>query len=150
MAEEASQTSAATQVTSSGRNTSVSTDRWLTHLPVVAKCNVFSGHNLILWVRTIQAALKPRRLLHLLSEDCPSEDHPNFQKLVTEEEFIFGWLLESVGPKQLSRFILYDTSKKIWEVIRRSHSKRGDKAKIIDLTIKSYNIKHGDRNPWDL
>ena len=124
-----------------GRNTSVSTDRWLTHLPVVTKCNVFNGHNLILWERTIQAALKPRRLLHLLSEDCPSEDHLNFQKWVTEEEFVFGWLLESIGPEQLSRFISYDTSKKLWEAIRKSHSKKGDKTKIIDMIIKSYNIK---------
>ena len=88
---------------------------------------------------TIQAALKPRRLLHLLSEDYPSEDHPNFQKCVTEEEFVFG-------PEQLSRFIAYDTSKKLREKIRRSHSKRGEKAKIIDLIIKSYNIKQGDRS----
>ena len=43
-------------------------------------------------------------------------------------------------------FISYDTSKKLWEAIRGSHSKRGDKAKIIDLIIKSYNIKQGDRS----
>ena len=118
---EASQTSA--MRTSSVRNISVSTDRWLTHLPVIAKCNIFNGHDLILWERTIQAALKPRKLLHHLNEDCPCEDHPNFQKWVMEEEFVFAWLLDSTAPKQVARLISYDTSRKLWEAIKRSHSK---------------------------
>ena len=139
---EASQTSATG--TSSVRNISVSTDRWLTHLPVIAKCNIFNGHNLILWERTIQAALKPRKLLHHLNEDCPSEDHPNFQKWVMEEEFVFAWLSDSIAPEQVARLISYDTSRKLWEAIKRSHSKQGDKAKIIDLIIKSYTLKQED------
>ena len=142
MAEEVPQTP--TKVTSSVRNITVSTDRWLTHLPVIAKCNIFNGHNLILWERTVQAALKPRQLIHHLSEDCPSEDHQNFQKWVMEEEFVFAWLLDSIAPEQMARLIAYDTSKKVWEAIRRSHSKRGDKARIIDLIIKSYTLKQGD------
>ena len=138
MAEEASQTT--TQVTSSDRDITVSTDRWLTHLPVIAKCNNFNGHNLILWERAIQAALKPRKLIHHLSKDCPSEDHHNYQRWVMEEEFAFAWLLNSIAPAQMARFISYDTSRKLWEAIKRSHSKRGDKAKII----KSYILKQGD------
>ena len=46
----------------------------------------------------------------------------------------------------MARFISYDTSKKLWEAIKRSHYKRGDKAKIIDLIIKSYTLKQGDRD----
>ena len=93
MVEEVPQTS--TKVTSLVRNIYVSTNRWLTHLPVIAKCNIFNGHNLILWERTIQAALKSRQLIHHLSEDCPSEDHQNFQKWVMEEELVFAWPLDS-------------------------------------------------------
>ena len=141
-AEEASQTSA--KGTSSVRNISVSIDRWLTHFPVIAKCNIFNGHNLILWERTIQAALKPRKLIHHLSEDCPLEDHHNFQKWVMEVEFVFAWLLDSIAPKQVACLISYDTSRKLWEAIKRSHSKQGDKAKIIDMIIKSYTLKQED------
>ena len=138
MAEEASQTS--TKVTSLVRNISISTDRWLTHLLVIAKCNIFNGHNLILWERTIQAALKPRKLIHRLSEDSPLEDHHNFQKWVMEVEFVFAWLLDSIALEQVVRLISYDTSRKLWEAIKISHSKRGDKSKIIDLIIKSYTL----------
>ena len=52
--------------------------------------------------------------------------------------------LDSIAPEQMARLISYDTSKKVWEAIRRSHSKRGDKARIIDLIIKSYTLKQGD------
>ena len=40
----------------------------------------------------------------------------------------------------------YDSSKQLWEAIRRSHSKRGNKAKIIDLIIKSYTLKKGEKD----
>ena len=70
---------------SSGRNVSISTDRWLTHLPTIAKCNIFNGQNLILWERTIQAALKPRKLIHHLQENCPAKDDQNYQRWVMEE-----------------------------------------------------------------
>ena len=85
------------QVTSSAINFFVSTDRWLTHLPVVAKCNIFNVSNLILWERTIQAVLKPRKLIHHLFVEGPPERHTDFQKWVMEEEFVFAWLLDSIA-----------------------------------------------------
>ena len=149
MAEDATKSSAkvatttTTQVTSSARNVFVSANRWLTHLSVMAKCNVFNGRNIIMWEKTVQAALKPRKLIHHLSEEGPSEHHPDFQKWLVEEEFVFAWLLNSIAPEHMSRYASYDTSKQLWEAIRRGHSKRGNKAKIIDLIIKSYNLKQG-------
>ena len=134
------------QTVSSGQNITISTDRWLTHLPTVAKCNVFNGHNLILWERTIQAALKPRKLIHHLHENCLAEDVPHYQKWVMEEEFVFAWLLDSISPEHMAKFIAYDTAKGLWESICRSHSKEGDKAKIIDLISRSYTLKQGDKD----
>ena len=128
-----------------GRNIVIYPDRWLTHLPVLDKCNIFNGNNLILWERAIQAALKPRKLIHHLNEDCPSKDNPNFPKWVMEEEFTLAWLLDSIAPEQIGKFMSYDTSKGLWEAIMRSHSKLGDKAKIIDLISRSYSLKQGDR-----
>ena len=57
---------------------------------------------------------------------------------------MFAWLLDSIAPKQVAHLISYDTSRKLWEAIKRSHSKQGDKAKIIDLIIKSYTLKQED------
>ena len=131
---------------SSGQNISISTDRWLTHLPTIAKCNIFNGNNLILWERTIQAALKPRKLIHHLHENCPTEEDPNYQRWVMEEEFVFAWLLDSISPAYMTSFISYDTAKGLWEAIRRSHSKKGNKAKIIDLISRSYTLKQGDKD----
>ena len=99
------------QGASSGRNITISTDRWLTHLPTVAKCNVFNGHNLILWERTILASLKPRKLIYHLHENCPAEDDPHHQKWMMEEVFVFFWLLDSISPEHMARFISYDTAK---------------------------------------
>ena len=123
----------------------VSSDRWLSHLPTLAKCNVFNGNNLILWERAIETALKPRKLIKHLHEDCPLEDNPNFQRWVLGE-VVFAWLLDSIAPEQLSKFMSYNTSRGLWEAIRRSHSKLGDKARINDLFIRSYSLKQGDKD----
>ena len=107
---------------------------------------MFNGHNLLLWERAIEAALKPRKLIHHLTEEGPTEDHPNFQKWTMEEEFVFAWLLDSIAPEQMPKYISYDNSKKLWDAIRRSHSKKGDKTRIIGLIIKSYTLKQGEKD----
>ena len=61
-------------------SSSIPTDKWLTHLPVFAKCNNFNGNNLLVWECTVQAALRPRKLVHHLSEDGPNEEHLDFMK----------------------------------------------------------------------
>ena len=119
----------------------VSSDRWLSHLPMLAKCNIFNGNNLILWEIAIQAALKPRKLIQHLHEDSPSEDSPIFQQWVVGEEVVFAWLLDSIAQEQLSKFMSYDTSRGLWEAIWRSHSRLGDKARINDLFTRSYSLK---------
>ena len=88
-------------------------------------------------------ALKSRKLIDHLNENYPPEDHPNFSRWAMEEEVVLAWLLDSIAPDQLGKFISYDTSKKLWEAIRRSHSKRGDKAKIIDLISRSNSLWQG-------
>ena len=119
---------------------------WLTHLPVFAKCNHFNGNNLLAWEHTVQTALRLRKLGHHLTEDSPNEEHVDFMKWTIEEEFVFAWLLDSLAPEQQAQFISCDTSRKLWESIRRNHSKQGDKSKIIDLISKSFSIKQGDKD----
>ena len=112
---------------------SIPADKWLSNLPIVAKCNVFNGNNLYLWERNVRAVLKPRKLLSHLTDDCPPENDPNFMRWIQEEEIVFAWLLDSLSPEQNARYVTYDTSKLLWEAISRNHSKRDDRQKIIDL-----------------
>ena len=46
----------------------------------------------------------------------------------------------------MARYASYDTSKQLWEAIRRSHPKRGNKDKLVDLIIKSYTLKQGEKD----
>ena len=64
----------------------------------------------MLWERAIQAALKPRKLIQHLHDDSPSEDSSIFQRCVVGEEVVFAWLLDSIAPEQLNKFMSYDTS----------------------------------------
>ena len=132
--------------TAGSTSSSIPTDKWLTHLPVFAKCNHFNGNNLLVWERTVQTALRPRKLGHHLTEDSPNEEHVEFMKWTIEEEFVFAWLLDSLAPEQQAQFISCDTSRKLWESIRRNHSKQGHKSKIINLISKSFSLKQDDKD----
>ncbi|XP_078438346.1 uncharacterized protein LOC144708785 [Wolffia australiana] len=94
--------------------------------------------------RTIQEALKLRKLLKYVTEEGPSEDHPHYPKWLVEEEFVFAWMLDSIASEQQAIYSTYGTFKTLWEAIHRSHSKRKDKTKIIDLIVQSYTLKQGD------
>ena len=144
MAEESSMSSQA--MASMAGKFAIPADKWLSNLPIVAKCNVFNGNNLYLWERNIRAVLKLRKLLSHLTDDCPPEDDPNFMRWIQEEEIVFAWLLDSLSPEQNARYVMYDTSKLLWEAISRNHSKRDDRQKIIDLYIKSFTLQQGDRD----
>ena len=135
-----------TTVVSASTSSSIPTDKWLTHLPVFAKCNHFNRNNLLVWECTVQTALRSRKLVHHLSKDGPNEEHMDFMKWTIEEEFVFAWLLDSLAPEQQAQFISCDTSRKLWESIRRNHSKQGDKSKIIDLISISFSLKQGDKD----
>ena len=93
-----------TTVVSASTSSSIPTDKWLTHLPVFAKCNHFNRNNLLMWERTVQTTLRPRKLVHHLSEDGPNEEHIDFMKWNMEEEFVFAWLLDSLAPEQQAQF----------------------------------------------
>ena len=147
MAVEASE--ASSSVLPSGTNTghsTISTDKWLTHLPLMARCNVFNGNNLILWERAIQAALQPRQLMRHLTETAPPATDPRFRQWVIKEEFVFGWILDSLAPQQVGKFMAYETAKGLWDAIRISHSKAGDKSRIFDLIARSYELRQGDKD----
>ena len=148
MAEEStrSATSQENQEILSGGGAIIPAEKWYTHLPIIAKCNVFNGNNLYLWERTVQAALKPRKLIHHLTENCPPESSPRFMHWVIGEELVFAWLLDSLAPEQNARYITYDTSRKLWEAVRRDHSKGEDRMKIINLYIKSFSLQQGEKD----
>ncbi|XP_078443282.1 ZIP metal ion transporter family isoform X1 [Wolffia australiana] len=143
MAEDMAKISAEAVTPSSG-NQLVITDRWITTLPVIAKCNIFNGNNMLLWERTIQAALKPRKLAYHLTENCPQETHPNYPRWVVEEEYVFGWMLDSISAEQLVQYSSYGTARTLWEAIHQNHSMKNDRGKIIDLIVQCYTLKQGD------
>ena len=92
-----------TSAVSAATSSSIATNKWLTHLPVFAKCNIFNGNNLILWERTVQAALRPRKLVHHLTEDGPHEIHPEIMKWTIEEEFGGGRYKMDCGSVDTNR-----------------------------------------------
>ena len=124
----------------------IPTGKWLSSLPMVAKCNVFNGSNLFLWERNVRAVLKPRKLIHHLSEDSPPEGDPNFMRWTQEEEIVFAWLLDSLAPEQNARYVTYDTARRLWEAISWNHSKKDDRTKIINLYTRSFTLRQGDRD----
>ena len=40
----------------------------------------------------------------------------------------------------------YETAKGLWDAIRISHSKAGDKSRIFDLILRSYELRQGDKD----
>ena len=97
----------------------------------------FTGHNIYLWARHIQAILRLRNLLdHLKSEAPPGKDL-SYTQWVVEGKILYIWILYSMKTEMTNRFIQYETVKEIWDAVHKYHSKKNDKSKIAQLVNKA-------------
>ena len=88
-------------------------DHCINQLPVVTARSQFTGHNIDLWVRHIQAILRPRNLLDHLTNDAPLATDPTHKQWVVEAEILYIWILNSMTTEIANQFIQYETLKEI-------------------------------------
>ena len=112
-------------------------DRWFTQLPVVTSRRQFTGHNLYIWTRHVQAAPRPRNLIDHLTESAPLNPDSNYKRWIVEEEILYICILDSMMTELVKRFIEYETVKGVWDAVHKYHSKKNVSSKIAQLVSQS-------------
>ncbi|VVA37617.1 PREDICTED: UBN2_3 domain-containing [Prunus dulcis] len=74
-------------------------------------------------------ALQPSKLSSIYSTWC-------------REDFrVKGWLIDSMSPDLMSRFIRLSTVKEIWDAVKKTYFDGGDETFLFDLNKWAFTIK---------
>ncbi|KAI4350951.1 hypothetical protein L6164_005353 [Bauhinia variegata] len=102
------------------------------------------GRNYLQWARLVTLALKGKQKLHHLTEDPPNSLDEKYSAWDIEGTIIMTWLLNSMQLDISQNFMFLETSKQIWEMVKKTYSKAQDVAVVYELKTRIANTKQGN------
>ena len=110
------------------------------HLPPTASRNLFTGKNLYQRRQFVERMLRSHKLDDHLVKTGPTAEDTNYFKWVVEEDILITWLLDSMKPELIDRFIDYESVKEIWDIVIRLYSKLEDESRMTELTKRAMEL----------
>jgi hypothetical protein len=71
----------------------------------------------------------------------PNHEDPTFTTWITENQKVKSWLIDSMSPLLMQRFIRLPTAKEIWEAVSKTFYDGSDETHLFELNQKSFSIK---------
>ncbi|KAK0576466.1 hypothetical protein LWI29_017974 [Acer saccharum] len=71
----------------------------------------------------------------------PAATDLTYNKWRASDYQVKSWLFDAMQPNQMKQFIRYDTTKQVWDAIKKTYSDGSDEAKIYDLHKRSFSMK---------
>ncbi|KAM2230750.1 hypothetical protein ACFX1S_015128 [Malus domestica] len=108
---------------------------------------VLDEKNYDLWAPLIQIHIAGRKKLGYLrgSIKAPSEDDPKYDDWFSEDQKIKSWLLSSMKPEIMKRYIRLSTSKEIWDSLKAAYFDENNEARIYSLNQKASRLRQNGR-----
>ncbi|KAG6750289.1 hypothetical protein POTOM_047393 [Populus tomentosa] len=108
---------------------------------------VLDEKNYDLWAPLIQIYIAGRKKMGYLhgSIEAPHEDDHKYDDWFSKDQKIKSWLLSSMKPEIMKRYIRLSTSKEIWDSLKTSYFDENDEARINLLNQKASHLHHNSR-----
>ncbi|CAL8132821.1 unnamed protein product [Prunus armeniaca] len=71
----------------------------------------------------------------------PVESAPTFDAWTTENLRVKGWLIDSMSPELMGRFIRLRTAKEIWDAVKKVFYDGSDESQVYELNRKAFTFK---------
>ena len=76
----------------------------------------------------------------------PVEGTPEFETWVTENQKVKGWLIDSMEPSLVNRYIRLLTAKAVWEAVEQTFYDDSNETRIFELNRKCFTTKQNGRS----
>ncbi|KAI5319172.1 hypothetical protein L3X38_038880 [Prunus dulcis] len=108
---------------------------------------VLDEKNYDLWAPLIQIHIAGRKKMGYLRGSIkePNEDDPKYDDWFSEDQKIKSWLLSSMKPEIMKRYIRLSTSKEIWDSLKTAYFDENDEARIYSLNQKASRLRQNGR-----
>ncbi|KAH9726803.1 hypothetical protein KPL70_008430 [Citrus sinensis] len=103
--------------------------------------------NYSLWSQLMEMRISARNKADYLTGETkkPAPGDPNRGSWITENQRVKSWLIDSMSPSLMQRFIRLPTSKDIWEAVSKTFYDGTDETCIFELNHRSFSTKQDGR-----
>jgi GAG-pre-integrase domain len=107
----------------------------------------FDGTNYSFWCQAVEMYIRGRaRMQHLTGEPTPpSGQDASYQKWITEDVVVKGWIINSLEPRLRGSYIRYPTAKDVWKAIATTYYDNNDEAHVYALNRQVARVKQDGR-----
>ncbi|KAJ8899188.1 hypothetical protein K2173_012364 [Erythroxylum novogranatense] len=108
---------------------------------------VLGETNYPLWSQLMEMCIRARNKVGYLTGAAvkPAPNDPNYATWTTENHKVKSWLIDSMSPHLMQRFIRLATTKEIWEAVSRTFYDGSDETQLFDLNQKSFSTTQNGR-----
>ncbi|KAH9696165.1 retrovirus-related pol polyprotein from transposon RE1 [Citrus sinensis] len=103
--------------------------------------------NYSLWSQLMEMRISARNKAGYLTGETkkPAPGDPNLGSWITENQRVKSWLIDSMSPSLMQRFIRLPTAKDIWEAVSKTFYDGTDETCIFELNQRSFSTKQDGR-----
>ncbi|CAL8152075.1 unnamed protein product [Prunus armeniaca] len=104
---------------------------------------ILNETNYALWYQLMEIRIATRgKLVYLTgSIAMPSESATTFDAWTTENLQVKGWLIDSMSPELMGRFICLRTANEIWDAVKKVFYDGSDESQVYELNRKAFTLK---------
>lgn len=115
-------------------------------MPVAVPGVKFNGQNYELWSQIIEMFISDRDKLRLITCEIkqPTPTDPTYNKWITKNAIVKGWIIDSLTLDLIGKFIRFSTAKRVWDAIAITYFDRGDIIQVYDLKRKVNRTNQGN------
>jgi len=103
--------------------------------------------NFSLWSQLMEMRIGARNKIGFLTGEKvkPTTNDPSYATWITDNNRVKSWLIDSMSPHLMQRFIRLATAKEIWEAIAKTFYDGSDETCLFELNKKSFTAKQNGR-----
>lgn len=104
--------------------------------------------NYQLWSQLMEMCISARNKLGFLTgtTTLPKTGEKEIENWLMENNKVKSWLIDSMSPSLIPRFIRLKTAKEIWEAVARTFYDGSDETQLFELNRRSFNTKQNGRS----
>ncbi|KAH0693493.1 hypothetical protein KY285_020590 [Solanum tuberosum] len=108
---------------------------------------ILDEKNFSLWSQLMEMRIGARKKVGYLTGEAkkPEQTNSGYAIWITENHKVKSWLIDSMSPTLMQRFIRLSTPKKIWEAIAKMFYDGSDETRLFELNKKSFTTMQNGR-----
>jgi hypothetical protein len=107
---------------------------------------ILTETNYDVWSQIMEMQIAGReKLEYLMSKTSPKVTDPSYAKWYAENQKVKGWLLTSMSPEIMKRYLRLPTAREIWSALAKAFYDGADESQLFALNQRAFSTKQVGR-----